>query len=178
MPPPDCGVPVDGGVDATPTDAFKHAAGVEDAARAANAHGFISAFPHAYATHVGAGGIGLSGGQRSRVAIARAIHRAPRIMLLDEATAALDSESERIVQAALDALLESHGDLTKVIVAHRLATIRHADIIAVVSDGVIAESGTHAALIAKTDGIYRALALAQDPHAADSVVSASSPSPL
>jgi ABC-type multidrug transport system fused ATPase/permease subunit len=147
---------------------FVHRADVEAAARTANADSFIAAFPHGYATHVGAGGAGLSGGQKSRVAIARAVLRRPRVLLLDEATAALDSENERVVQAALDALLSSAGaGMTKLVVAHRLATIRKADIIAVIADGVVAEQGTHAELIRREEGIYRGLALAQDPAALD-----------
>ena len=96
----------------------------------------------------------------------------PPVLLLDEATAALDSESERIVQAALDALIagEAGAGMTKIVVAHRLATIRKADIIAVVSDGVVAELGTHAQLMAKVGGIYRGLALAQDPDALSKTV--------
>ena len=166
-PVPDAGVPVDAAPGATVPAGFVHSPAVEAAAKMANAHGFIAAFPHGYATHCGAGGAGLSGGQRSRTAIARAVMRRPRLLLLDEATAALDSESERIVQAALDALIASEegAGMTKLVVAHRLATIRKADMIAVIADGVVAELGTHAQLIAKVGGIYRSLALAQDPDA-------------
>ena len=171
VPKPDAGVPVDAAAGDGPTPAFAHAADVEAAARKANAHGFIAAFPHGYATHCGAGGAGLSGGQRSRVAIARAVMRAPKLLLLDEATAALDSESERVVQLALDALIagEAGAAMTKVIVAHRLATIRRADMIAVVADGVVKELGTHAQLVAVKGGLYRSLALAQDPDALSAV---------
>jgi ATP-binding cassette, subfamily B (MDR/TAP), member 1 len=168
VPPPDAGVAVDAGVDAAIPATFVHSEAVEEAAIQANAHNFISSFPHGYATHVGAGGGALSGGQRSRVAIARAVRRAPRILLLDEATAALDSESERIVQAALDKLIEAKANsssLTAVIVAHRLSTIRRADIIAVIADGSVVEQGSHSELMKKTNGLYRSLALAQDPDA-------------
>jgi len=125
-----------------------------DAARKANAHDFISSFPEAYRTLVGERGIQLSGGQRQRVAIARAILRDPAILILDEATSALDSESESLVQQALEVLMQ---DRTSFIIAHRLATIRTADRIFVIKDGETVESGTHAELIGKEDGLYRGL---------------------
>jgi ABC-type transport system involved in cytochrome bd biosynthesis fused ATPase/permease subunit len=88
------------------------------------------------------------------------------VLLLDEATAALDSASERVVQAALDAIITSTaGHLTKIVIAHRLATIRRADIIAVVSEGQVVEQGSHDELMARPEGVYRSLALAQDPTA-------------
>jgi ABC transporter fused permease/ATP-binding protein len=127
---------------------------IEDAARRANAHDFIAAFPEGYQTLVGERGVKLSGGQRQRVAIARAILRDPAILLLDEATSALDSESERLVQEALDELMKGR---TSVIVAHRLSTIRRADRIYVVKGGEVAEAGTHAELLARPDGVYRTL---------------------
>ena len=120
--------------------------------RSANAHDFITAFPDGYATLVGDRGIQLSGGQRQRIAIARAILKNPAILILDEATSSLDSESERLVQVALERLMQ---DRTTFIVAHRLATIRTVDRIAVLDVGRIVELGTHAELSAKPDGIYR-----------------------
>jgi ATP-binding cassette subfamily B protein len=123
-----------------------------DAAKKANAHDFITGFPEGYATLVGERGIQLSGGQRQRVAIARAILKDPAILILDEATSALDSESESLIQEALETLLAGR---TSFIIAHRLATIRHADRIYVIKEGMTAESGTHAELIAKEDGLYR-----------------------
>ncbi|KAL6840495.1 hypothetical protein ACP4OV_030305 [Aristida adscensionis] len=122
--------------------------------KAANAHEFISSLPQGYGTVVGERGIQLSGGQKQRVAIARAILKDPRIMLLDEATSALDAESERVVQAALDHVTVGR---TTVIVAHRLSTIKGADIIAVLKDGVIVEKGRHEALINIKDGVYASL---------------------
>ena len=104
-----------------------------------------------YDTTVGERGIQLSGGQKQRVAIARAIVKVPKILLLDEATSALDAESERVVQDALDRLMV---DRTTVVVAHRLSTIKGADLIAVVKDGVIAEKGKHEILINIMNGIY------------------------
>jgi ATP-binding cassette subfamily B protein len=127
---------------------------IEQAARQANAHDFIAAFPEGYQTVVGERGVKLSGGQRQRVAIARAILRNPAILILDEATSSLDSESESLVQQALDALMEAR---TSVIVAHRLSTVRRADCIYVVKEGEIVESGTHAELIAQPGGLYRTL---------------------
>jgi len=123
-------------------------------ARAANAHEFISSLPQGYDTTVGERGVQLSGGQKQRVAIARAILKDPRILLLDEATSALDAESERIVQDALDNVMVGR---TTVIVAHRLSTIKSADIIAVLKDGVIVEKGRHEALMNIKDGFYASL---------------------
>ena len=127
---------------------------IEEAARQANAHDFISKFPEGYATVVGERGIKLSGGQRQRVAIARAILKDPVILILDEATSALDSESERLVQDALDVLMRGR---TSFIIAHRLATVREADRIVVIQEGSVVESGTHADLLNNKDGLYRRL---------------------
>jgi ATP-binding cassette subfamily B protein len=127
---------------------------IETAARQANAHDFIVGFPAGYATVVGDRGLQLSGGQRQRVAIARAILRDPAILILDEATSSLDSESESLVQRALDSLMRQR---TSVIIAHRLATIRRADRIFVVEEGQVVESGTHSELLARDGGLYRAL---------------------
>ncbi|KAL4388525.1 hypothetical protein GQ457_09G003410 [Hibiscus cannabinus] len=124
------------------------------ATNAANAHTFISSLPHGYDTSVGERGVQLSGGQKQRIAIARAILKDPKILLLDEATSALDAESERVVQEALDAVMVNR---TTVVVAHRLSTIKGADIIAVVKDGVVVEKGGHHALMNITDGAYASL---------------------
>lgn len=131
---------------------------VEAAARKANAHSFISSFPDGYATMVGERGIQLSGGQRQRIAIARAILRNPVILILDEATSALDSESEGLVQEALGRLMQSR---TSFVIAHRLSTIRSADKIVVLEGGRIRESGTHAELLAASDGLYQNLSRMQ-----------------
>jgi len=126
---------------------------VEGAAKLANAHGFISeSLPEAYETDVGIGGSRLSGGQKQRVAIARALVRQPSVLLLDEATSALDNESEKVVQAALDEVMAKQKRTT-IVVAHRLSTIRNADLIAVVSGGQVAEQGTHDELMV-AEGLY------------------------
>lgn len=124
------------------------------AAEAANAHEFISALPDGYNTIVGERGIQLSGGQKQRVAIARAIIKNPKVMLLDEATSALDVESERVVQEALDNVVVGR---TTVVVAHRLSTIRGADIIAVLKNGTVVEKGRHGELMRIKEGIYASL---------------------
>jgi ATP-binding cassette subfamily B protein len=127
---------------------------VVEAARKANAHDFISAFPEGYQTRVGERGVQLSGGQRQRVAIARAILRDPAILILDEATSSLDSESESLVLQALDVLMQGR---TSLIIAHRLSTVRRADCIYVIKDGETVESGTHEELSARENGVYRTL---------------------
>jgi ATP-binding cassette subfamily B protein len=128
---------------------------VLEAARQAYAHEFIAPFPEGYQTLVGERGVKLSGGQRQRVAIARAILKNPAILILDEATSSLDSESERLVQLALDRLMENR---TAFMIAHRLATVRRADRILVIRDGQLVESGTHAELHRQENGLYRRLA--------------------
>lgn len=124
------------------------------ATKAANAHNFISSMPQGYNTSVGERGVQLSGGQKQRIAIARAILKNPKILLLDEATSALDAESERVVQDALDRVMV---DRTTVVIAHRLTTIRGADVIAVVKNGVVAEKGTHDFLMKINGGAYASL---------------------
>ncbi|XVF63662.1 hypothetical protein PTKIN_Ptkin09bG0104600 [Pterospermum kingtungense] len=124
------------------------------AARAANAHRFISRMPEGYQTNVGDRGSQLSGGQKQRVAIARAILKNPSILLLDEATSALDTESEKLVQQALDNLMQER---TTVVVAHRLSTIRNADNIAVLQQGKVVEIGSHEQLTRKPGSVYKQL---------------------
>lgn len=129
---------------------------LEEAARYANAHDFIMKFPEGYATRVGERGVRLSGGQRQRIAIARMLLRRPKILLLDEATSSLDTESEALVQQALDRLI-GEGGRTIVLVAHRLSTVRNADNIAVLDKGSLVEQGTHEELLLKKSGVYEKL---------------------
>jgi ABC-type multidrug transport system fused ATPase/permease subunit len=139
------------------------------AAEKANAAGFVKKLPDDYATFCGSRGSQLSGGQKQRVAIARALLRAPPLLLLDEATAALDSHSESVVQAALDQVIEDarRGGAgappvrTTLVIAHRLSTLAKADRIVVLDQGRVVEDGSHSTLMARPDGKYRALAVAQ-----------------
>jgi ABC-type multidrug transport system fused ATPase/permease subunit len=123
------------------------------AAKKAHAHEFVERFPEQYKTIVGERGIKLSGGQRQRIAIARAILKDPAILILDEATSSLDSESEALVQDALENLMKGR---TSFVIAHRLSTIRNADKIVLIDKGIVSESGTHAELMSH-NGLYRKL---------------------
>lgn len=135
-----------GRLDATPEE-------VREAAIAANAHSFIEGLHNGYDTQIGDRGANLSGGQRQRIAIARAILKNPRILILDEATSALDTESEKLVQEALDRLMQGR---TSFVIAHRLSTIQRADCILVLEHGELVEQGTHEALLQKA-GLYAQL---------------------
>jgi ABC-type multidrug transport system fused ATPase/permease subunit len=125
-----------------------------NAAIQANAWDFIQSFPQKLDTIVGERGVQLSGGQRQRIAIARAVLKNPKILILDEATSSLDSESERLVQEALDKLMQGR---TSLVIAHRLATVRNADKIIVLDNGIIVEQGTHTELLAHENGLYKTL---------------------
>lgn len=140
------------GLDREPTEEE-----VMEACRQANAHEFVSSLPEGLNTPCGSRGLQFSGGQRQRIAVARALIRKPRLLLLDEATSALDTQSERIVQKALD---EAAATRTTIAVAHRLSTIRHANVIFVIEDGKVAEMGTHEELM-KLNGRYHGMCVAQ-----------------
>ncbi len=127
---------------------------IKEAAKKANALEFIESFPEGFNTVVGERGIQLSGGQRQRIAIARAVLKNPTILILDEATSSLDSESERLVQDALDKLMQNR---TSIVIAHRLSTIRQADQILVMKNGEIVERGTHQELVELENGTYKNL---------------------
>ncbi len=127
---------------------------IEAAARKANAYEFIQRFPEQFETIVGDRGVKLSGGQRQRIAIARALLKNPKVLILDEATSSLDAESEKLVQEALDELMQNR---TTIVIAHRLATIRKVDKIYVLHQGKIAEAGTHEQLLMQEEGIYHNL---------------------
>lgn len=143
----------------------KPSASIEDiaeAARKANAISFIDSFPEKFETIVGERGMKLSGGQRQRIAIARAVLKDPSILILDEATSSLDSESERVVQEALDKLMVGR---TSFVIAHRLSTIRKADKIIVIDKGEVRESGTHEELMLNGTGLYQSLSRLQTENA-------------
>jgi subfamily B ATP-binding cassette protein MsbA len=131
---------------------------IEAAARVANAHEFVNELPEGYQTQVGERGVKLSGGQRQRIAIARAVLKNPRILILDEATSSLDTESERLVHDALERLMHPAGQAsgrTTFVIAHRLSTIVNADLIVVLHHGRAVEQGSHHELFTREGGLYR-----------------------
>ncbi len=134
---------------------------IEKAAIMANAHQFIMKFPQGYQTQVGHGGTQMSGGQKQRIAIARSLIKNPAVLLLDEATSALDNKSEKVVQNALDKLLQDGNTRTTLIIAHRLSTIRNADLIAFIKDGKVVEIGNHEELMNNPASLYKGLVEAQ-----------------
>jgi subfamily B ATP-binding cassette protein MsbA len=125
-----------------------------DAARAANAHNFIREMPNGYESVIGERGVKISGGERQRLALARAILKNPPILILDEATSALDTESEILVQEAIERLMAGR---TSIVIAHRLSTVQHADRIVVLEGGRVVETGKHASLLRKRTGLYKKL---------------------
>jgi ATP-binding cassette subfamily B protein/subfamily B ATP-binding cassette protein MsbA len=141
------------------------AAEIEDAARRANAHEFIEKLPEGYDTFVGERGVKLSGGQQQRLAIARAILADPQILILDEATSNLDTESEQLIQASMAELLAGR---TTFVIAHRLSTVRRANLILLMEDGRIIERGTHDELMA-TRGLYYEMVLRQAESAGENI---------
>jgi ATP-binding cassette subfamily B protein/subfamily B ATP-binding cassette protein MsbA len=140
---------------------------IEDAARRANAHEFIEKLPDKYGTTVGERGVKLSGGQQQRLAIARAILARPQILILDEATSNLDTESEQLIQAAMTELLAGR---TTFIIAHRLSTVRRADLILVMEDGAVVERGTHLSLM-EARGVYHEMVVRQAESSTENVFS-------
>jgi ATP-binding cassette subfamily B protein/subfamily B ATP-binding cassette protein MsbA len=142
------------------------AAEVEDAALRANAHEFIARLPERYETFIGERGVKLSGGQQQRLAIARAILASPQILILDEATSNLDTESEQLIQASMAALLAGR---TPFVIAHRLSTIRRADLILLMEDGRIVERGTHESLMSR-GGLYYDMVVRQMTSAGEDVL--------
>jgi ABC-type multidrug transport system fused ATPase/permease subunit len=141
---------------------------LETACKRANAWEFIEKFTHGFQTRIGEKGVRLSGGQRQRIAIARVMLRQPKFLFLDEATSALDTQSEALVQEAIDELI-GLDDITIVLVAHRLSTVKDADKICVLGDGKVQESGTHDELLRNTDGPYAQLVHRQLTKAANDV---------